>query len=499
VIGTQLCNRYRLEERIGSGGMSTVYRAFDETLERQVAVKVMHQSMYDDEVQLERFRREARTVARLSHPHVVTVIDAGEDGGHPFIVFEFVDGETLKGLIRRVGPLPVTEAVAYAIEIGRALIAAHGQRLAHRDVKPQNVLIDPDGRAKVTDFGISRSLDQDGGLTATGRVLGTTDYVAPEQAMGHPVDQRSDVYSLGVVLYEMLVGQVPFHADSQVGVAMKHVNEELPDVQQRRPELSAAAAMVVERATAKDPDRRYQQVGELIDDLSTALEVEAARAGGATGEATSVLDAVPPAERKLGGGGGRRSWLAIGLLVLIAAAVLLAVQLIGSGSGPGGGGALKGKGSPVAVAEASDYDPQGDDSEDPETVSLAVDGDPTTTAWSSEHYDTEDFAGTKSGPNPGVGLYVVSKATTTPAEMVIHSPSPGWDAQIYAAPSGPPEELAEWGEPVGEVTDAQKNEEVELHLGSPAKYFLIWFTRAASSQEQEGRYQVEISDVKLLD
>jgi tRNA A-37 threonylcarbamoyl transferase component Bud32 len=498
MIGTVLSGRYKLEAKLGSGGMSTVYLARDTTLDRQVAVKVMHREMSEQADQLERFRQEARAVAKLSHPNVVAVIDAGEDGGHPYIVFEYVEGETLKQRINRVGALDPQEALAYAIEIARGLTVAHARHMVHRDIKPQNVLIDAEGRAKLTDFGISRQLEQDG-MTATGRVLGTTDYVAPEQAMGHPVDQRSDVYSLGVVLYEMLVGQVPFHADSQVGVAMKHVNEELPDVQQRRPELSAAAAMVVERATAKDPDRRYQQVGELIDDLSTALEVEAARAGGATGEATSVLEAVPPAERKLGGGGGRRSWLAIGLLVLIAAAVLLAVQLIGSGSGPGGGGALKGKGSPVAVAEASDYDPQGDDSEDPETVSLAVDGNPTTTAWSSEHYDTEDFAGTKSGPNPGVGLYVVSKATTTPAEMVIHSPSPGWDAQIYAAPSGPPEELSEWGEPVGEVTDAQKNEEIELHLGSPAKYFLIWFTRAASSQEQEGRYQVEISDVKLLD
>ncbi len=272
----------------------------------------------------------------------------------------------------------------------------------------------------------------------------------------------------------------------------------LPDVQQRRPELSAAAAMVVERATAKDPDHRYQQVGELIDDLSTALEVEAARAGSTTGEATSVLEAVPPAERKLPGGGGRRSWLAIAALVLVAAAILLAVQLVGSGNGPGGGGALKGK-STVALAEASDYDPQGDDSEDPETVSFAVDGNPTTTAWSSEHYDTEDFAGTKTGPNPGVGLYVVSRSTTTPSAMLVRSPSPGWDAEIYASPSGPPEELSEWGEPVGEVSDAQKDEEIELHLGSPAKYFLIWFTKAAPSQEQEGRYQVEISDVKLVD
>jgi eukaryotic-like serine/threonine-protein kinase len=498
MIGTVLSGRYKLEAKLGSGGMSTVYLARDTTLDRQVAVKVLHREMSEQEDQLQRFRQEARAVAKLSHPNVVAVIDAGEDGGHPYIVFEYVEGETLKQRIARVGALDPQEALAYAIEIARGLTVAHNRNMVHRDIKPQNVLIDAEGRAKLTDFGISRQLEQDG-MTATGRVLGTTDYVAPEQAMGHPVDQRSDVYSLGVVLYEMLIGQVPFHAESQVGVAMKHVNDELPDVQQRRPELSAAAAMVVERATAKDPAERYQQVGELIDDLSTALEVEAARAGGTTGEATSVLDAVAPAERKLSGGPGRRSWLAIGAIVFLAGAVLLAVQLIGSGNGPGGGGALKGKGSQVALAEASDYDPQGDDSEDPETVSFAVDGDPTTTAWSSEHYDTEDFAGTKTGPNPGVGLYVVSKSTTNPSEMLVRSPSPGWDAEIYASPSGPPEDLSEWGEPVGEVTDAEKNEEIDLHLGSPAKYFLLWFTRAAPSSEQEGRYQVEISDVKLID
>ena len=498
MIGTVLSGRYKLEAKLGSGGMSTVYLARDTTLDRPVAVKVMHREMSEQEDQLQRFRQEARAVAKLSHPNVVAVIDAGEDGGHPYIVFEYVEGETLKQRINRVGALDPQEALAYAIEIARGLTVAHNRNMVHRDIKPQNVLIDSEGRAKLTDFGISRQLEQDG-MTATGRVLGTTDYVAPEQAMGHPVDQRSDVYSLGVVLYEMLVGQVPFHADSQVGVAMKHVNEELPDVQQRRPELSAAAAMVVERATAKDQDRRYQEVGELIDDLGTALEVEAARAGATTGEATSVLEAVPPAERKLSGGRGGRSWLLIALLVLAGAAVLLALQLIGSGNGPGGGGALDGKGSPVALSGASDYDPEGDGEEDPETVSFAVDGNPTTTAWSSEHYDSDTFAGTKTGENPGVGLYVTAKSTTTPAEMIVKTPTPGWDAQIFASPSGPPEELSEWGEPVGEVTDAGDSEEIELHLGSPAKYFLIWFNRAAPARDQEGRYQIEISDVKLVD
>src|SRR6478609_712136 len=494
MIGTVLSGRYKLEAKLGSGGMSTVYLANDGTLDRAVAVKVMHREMSEQPDQLERFRQEARAVAKLSHPNVVAVIDAGEDGGHPYIVFEYVEGETLKQRIARVGALDVQEALAYTIEIARGLTVAHARQMVHRDIKPQNVLIDAEGRAKLTDFGISRQLEQDG-MTATGRVLGTTDYVAPEQAMGHGVDPRSDIYSLGVVLYEMLIGQVPFHADSQVGVAMKHVNEELPDVQNRRPEISAAAALVVERATAKDPAERYQEVGEMIDDLSTALEVEAARAGSTTGEATSVLDAVPPPQRKLSGR-KRWSWAAIALLVLVAVGALLAVWQISSGGG--GGGALKDKGSVVALSSATDFDPAGDGEEDPESVSFAVDGNPTGTAWTSEHYDTADFAGTKSGENPGVGLYVPPDSPTKPSERVVRS-APGWDAEIYATASGPPEELAEWGEPVGAVAEAGKTAEIPLDVTTPAKYFLIWFTKAAPSLDQDGRYRLEIDDVKLID
>src|SRR6478752_822261 len=444
MIGTVLSGRYRLEAKLGSGGMSTVYLALDSTLDRQVAVKVMHREMSEQADQLERFRQEARAVAKISHPNVVAVIDAGEDGGHPYIVFEYVEGETLKQRIARVGALDTQEALAYAIEIARGLTVAHARNMVHRDIKPQNVLIDAEGRAKLTDFGISRQLEQDG-MTATGRVLGTTDYVAPEQAMGHRADPRSDIYSLGVVLYEMLVGQVPFAADSQVGVAMKHVNEELPDVQRRRPDVSAAVALVVERSTTKDPAQRYQQVGEMIDDLSTALEVEAARAGSTTGEATSVLDAVPPPKRKLSTR-RRWSWVAILLLVLIAGGTLLAVQLISSGSG--GGGALNDKGAVVPLSSATDFDPLGDGEEDPESLSFAVDGNPTGTAWTSEHYDTADFAGTKSGENPGVGLYVTARSPAQPSEMIVRG-APGWDAEVYAAASGPPEELEEWGAPVG--------------------------------------------------
>src|SRR5947199_4255867 len=231
-------------------------------------------------------------MSQLSHPHVVWVIYAGEDAGRPYIVFEYVEGETLKERIRRVGRLPIAEAVAYAVEIARALGAAHARHIVHRDVKPQNVLIDEEGAAKVTDFGIARTLDEEG-LTADGRVLGTTDYVSPEQALGQPVTGQSDLYSLGVVLYEMLTGEVPFRGESQVAVAMKHVREMLPDIQAKRPEVSAALAAVVDNATAKRPEDRYADDAELIADLEEVLAIETARAGSATGEVTTVLRTLP--------------------------------------------------------------------------------------------------------------------------------------------------------------------------------------------------------------
>ena len=380
LTGTVLSGRYRLESKLGSGGMSTVYLARDETLERWVAAKVLHREISDQPDQIERFRREARAVAQIAHPNVVSVIDAGEDGGRPYIVFEYVDGETLKHRIdAHPGGLPLDETAAYAIEVGRGLGAAHARRLVHRDVKPQNVLIDSEGRAKVTDFGIARELEQDG-LTKTGRVLGTTDYVSPEQAMGQQVDARSDIYSLGVVLYEMLTGQVPFKADNLVGVAMKHVNEKMPDVQRRRRDVSSALAVVVERATEKKPDKRYRDMNEMLDDLERALEVEVARGGRSTGEVTTVLDSVSP------GRAGRvitprRVSIAGILLVLAATAAALVIAGISGndkergGNGGGGGSTTSGE---IERQRGDDFDPIGGDGELPEETGFAVDSNPTT-------------------------------------------------------------------------------------------------------------------------
>ncbi|MET0729743.1 MAG: protein kinase, partial [Solirubrobacterales bacterium] len=357
LTGTVLSGRYLLDQKLGSGGMSTVYLAKDETLQRWVAAKVLHREISDQPDQIERFRREARAVAQVSHPTVVAVIDAGEDGGRPYIVFEYCDGETLKQRIDRMGRLPLDEAAAYAIEVGRGLQAAHARRLVHRDVKPQNVLIDSEGRAKVTDFGIARELEQDG-LTKTGRVLGTTDYVSPEQAMGQPVDDRSDIYSLGVLLYEMLTGDVPFKAETVVGVAMKHVNEQMPDVQRKRPEVSSALAAVIERATEKKPEKRYPEMAAMLADLENALEVEVARAGSAGGEATTVLASVPERRRRILT--SRRVSIAGILLVLAgAAAALLIAGFKDDDRGRGSGGAEQPSGEEVTLVGAEDFDPFG--------------------------------------------------------------------------------------------------------------------------------------------
>jgi serine/threonine-protein kinase len=466
--------------------MSTVYLAQDETLERWIAIKVLHREISDQPDQLERFRREARSVAQLSHPNVVSVIDAGEDGGYPYIVFEYVEGETLKQRIERVGRLPADESAAYAIEIARGLGTAHLQRLVHRDVKPQNVLIDAEGRAKVTDFGIARSLGKDRALTATGRVLGTTDYVSPEQAMGQGVDARTDIYSLGVVLYEMLAGDVPFHAETLVGVAMKHVNEPMPDVQQSRPEVSAALAAVIDTATDKDPDRRYPDMPAMLTDLESALQVEVARGGGGTGgEVTNVLDSVPQPRRRILTR-RRVSWAGI-ILVVAAAGAAVAIAALTGDEGPSHRGNPGGT-KPIAVESANDFDPFGDDDEHGEEVRLAIDGNPQT-AWTTETYTTAELG------KEGVGLYLDAGTPVSPTELEVQTATPGFALEVYGAASGPPDELAGWGTPVGQAASVTKDETVPLTLPGPLRYYLLWITQPAETADG---YGAEIADARLL-
>ncbi|MFA9400054.1 MAG: protein kinase, partial [Acidobacteriota bacterium] len=492
MIGTVLSDRYRLEAKLGSGGMSTVYLARDEVLDRPVAVKLMHGEMTSQPDQLERFNQEARAVAKLSNPNVVAVIDAGEDGGRPYIVLEYVQGETLKQRISRVGALDATEALAYGLEVAQGLSVAHEREMVHRDVKPQNVLIDSTGRAKLTDFGISRQLNEEG-VTEAGRVLGTTDYVAPEQAMGKEVDPRSDIYSLGIVVYEMLTGDVPFSAENQIGVAMKHVNDELPDIQQKRADISSASARVVERATTKNPDDRYQTIEQMSDDLQAALEVEAVRSGGATGEATSVLDALPPQRRPVVASqtSSRPAVIMLLIALLIAGGAAYVISTGNSGGGGDGGGGGRGgvsSANEIALVSASDYDPEGD-SEHPEEASLSFDEDRNATAWSTEIYQDPTLAG-----KSGVGLYVDAGKPVRATEMELRSPTPGWTLEVYGSNEPVPDDLTGWTR-LARVPEVEERQRVDLIAANRAyRYYLLW---VSDPVETETGYSASISDVRL--
>jgi eukaryotic-like serine/threonine-protein kinase len=500
-LGTLLAERYRLDAEIGRGGMSTVYRAFDTVLERPVAIKLMHREIAADSDQLERFRREARAVAQLNHPHIVRVIDAGEEpGGTPYIVFEYVEGETLKAAIRREGALEIGQAIAYAIEIARALGAAHEQLIVHRDVKPQNVLIDGEGSAKITDFGIARTLDEHG-LTMDGRVLGTTDYVSPEQALGQPVTGQSDLYSLGIVLYEMLTGAVPFTGETPVAVAMRHVREQVPDVQSRRPEVSAATAAVVDRATASDLGERYPNAETMVAELEEALAVEAARAGQATGEVTSVLRTLPRSSRRRLPWRMRHPARWVASLALVGAIVALVLVLAAGNAHKGVNPNVSGRHGlrPVHLGQtaAHDYNPFGTGLEHPTQVANVVDGDPNTT-WSTEHY-VEGTLGSK----PGLGFYLDAAPGVRARALQIMTPTPGLQAEVYAARQideslsyGNTTPLTQrgWVQVAGAHT-IEGNTTIALSdPGAVAyRYYLVWIVKLPPANEA-----AEISEVTLF-
>lgn len=500
LLGTLLGGRYRLDSRIGAGGMSTVYLAFDTVLERPVAIKLMHRHIASDADQLERFRREAKAVAQLNHPHIVTVIDAGEEHGEaeeegatPYIVFEHVDGETLKALVRE-GPLEITQALAYAIEIARGLGAAHERHIVHRDVKPHNVLLTAEGRAKITDFGIARQLSQQG-LTMDGRVLGTTDYVSPEQALGQPVTGQSDIYSLGIVLYELLTGAVPFTGDTPVAVAMRHVREDVPDVQRLRPEVSAATAAVVDRATAHDLARRYRDIPALLLDLEEALAIEAARTGQATGEVTSVLRSLPLRARQRLPWRMRHParWIAsFALLLVIVALVLIAAAgHTHSGTGVVSGVSTKPGLEPVSLAQSSahDYNPFGTGPENRTQVDNVVDSDPNTT-WSTAHYYEDTL---KKAGGTGVGVYIDASPGIIARQIELQTPTPGFGVQIYATnhfnsslPYGDATSLTArgWQGPFGADASVHSRERIPINTsGHRFRYYLVWLTTLPPGQE----------------
>src|SRR5438094_3330660 len=352
VVGELIAGRYELEKLVGSGGMSNVFRAHDRLLERTVALKILHEQYTRDEDYVERFRREARAVAQLAHPNIVTVIDRGEQDGRQFIVFEYVDGRNLKELTAR-GPLPIDEAIRLTLQVAHALSFAHERGPGHRDVKPQNVLLKEDGQAEVTDFGIARSLDVHG-VTQTGTVLGTSDYIAPEQARGQKVDPKTDIYSLGVVLYELLCGEVPFSGDNFVAVAMRHVNEPVPSVLERRPDCPARLDLVIQRAMSKDPADRFASMDELIVELEACL---AALDGRGDEGATMIVPPKPKARRARPRRERRLPTAPLLLVVLAALLVAGGAYLLSRGDGGVPLAPASSPSGPVQLQGVGAYDP----------------------------------------------------------------------------------------------------------------------------------------------
>ncbi len=284
-----LAGRFELKELLGSGGMAAVYRAWDREAGRPCAVKVLGDLLSRDEEFRRRFRREAEAVMGLTHSRIVAVYGWGEADPHHYIAMEYVPGGTLHDLLRRRGRLPEAEALRIASEVADALAYAHDRDVIHRDIKPQNVLLTERGHVKVADFGIARTLDAATNLTRTGTVMGSAHYISPEQARGDPAGPASDQYSLGVVLYELLSGQVPFSGEAPVSIALKHLHEPPPDLRRIRPDLSPATVTLVERLLAKDPDGRYPSAAYLAADLRRLVAEMAGR--GAAPDDTRALPA----------------------------------------------------------------------------------------------------------------------------------------------------------------------------------------------------------------
>lgn len=545
---TIIAGRYRLEEHRAHGGMAEVWRATDLQLSRTVAVKLLKPHLAADATLAERFRREAVAAANLNHYNIVTVHDALEDDGRQAVVMEFVDGKSLRELLDTNGRLATSLVVHIGTSVCAALEAAHKHGIIHRDVKPGNVLLMKDGRVMLTDFGIAKVLGEGDDLTSENVMMGTAKYLAPEQVRGDVLDERADLYSLGIVLYECLIGKVPFVGSNDTETALARLQKEAPMITSLRPDVDAGIAAVIHKMMAREPRHRFPSCAQ----ARLALKDAADKRGPSTPHVATrpVRDRTPPtgkvirpknhtptattrlpssmsgertptnsttSSRQTGGSPRRpapssspskpvspftvlrRPVVLLGALVALLVGGVVISQVIKNDQTPNVLTPVDGNDTvdpaiysgPVEVTGIKSFDPEGDDkTENEDTVLNITDGDPDTW-WSTTCYQSTTF-----GSKSGVGIVLQLNALTL-AQLEVDFASRGWRAKIYASPDNATT-ASQWGTPIWEGS-ADSGAKIVTSFTSPAQFVLIYFTEVGRSTFCSDRnpYRGSISEVRI--
>ena len=521
--GRVLGGRYRLVSPIARGGMATVWVADDPVLSRRVAVKILREDLAADDGTRVRFRHEAIAAARLSHPNIVSTYDTGDDDGVAYIVMELIDGPTLRHLIDQQGGLPVADVIRIGKQVADALDAAHRAGLVHRDVKPANVLVPPAGPVKVTDFGIAKAAGADD-LTRTGTVMGTARYLAPEQVNGRPTDPRTDVYALGLLMYEALCGHPPFGGDTEIATAMARLTTAAPAVRAERPEVSQALDDVIHRCLARQPSARFGSAAAVRDaldrarlDPTGAIPRPVVGPGSVAGAGTGTGAVIPPASGAPTGPTHpqplpapvaaptprrrkrRLTWLWVLLVVLLAigggvAAFLIVNDDSGSGNGANTGAAAEPPATEATITDATAFDPLGDNAEGDESTGNAIDKI-ADTSWGTEQYD--NFP---DGEKNGVGLALSLDNEYDVTKVTVETLQSGWGASIYVSdqPAGNLVTLADWGPARADGSDLARSHTFEFD-GVKGRSVLLWLTQLPKGQNNSGetKHFLDVAEVKV--
>jgi eukaryotic-like serine/threonine-protein kinase len=497
--GDCIADRYRLVRRLARGGMAEVWEAVDDVLARPVAVKILLPHLADDEAFVARFRREAIAAARLSDPHIVSIYDTCSRDGVEAIVMELVRGSTLRQLLDHEGALDARRATDIAVQVARALDHAHRNGLVHRDVKPGNILLSEDGRVLVTDFGIAKAASEGADLTEVGQVVGTAKYLSPEQVRGESVDARSDVYALGVVLYEMLGGRPPFTGDNSTATAVARLTSDAVPLHQLRHDVPPELEEAVCTAMELEPADRQQSAAELARVLGRALHgaglttgtdhtaglvrptlAPAGRGPVVEPDPTPVPGGVDPDDERFVR--SERRWLVPAFLILVVA-VTLGILGIVLNDLEAGRDVLEASGDPptavtepppeLAVVGASAFDPPpGDGREHDRDLPNLLDGDPATT-WRTERYNDRVLAG--GAFKPGVGVVLRLDGQHAVRELVVDSPTNDWSAEVYVG-DGTATDIGGWGEPVAAATGIGAGQHLFPLDGAEGSAVLLWIT-----------------------